>query len=391
MSSGGRSAAGPAMRSPSTTTASRQGWKCACSICTGRPSASLASATPRPAIQPGSARVTINSASVNSADSAAITQRAVRRGEREAVITAGALLLSAKMTVVSLSFDYASFKALALMAALPPVPMLILAAWGGWRLKKHRRGGGWLLAFGLALVWLSTTEGAGELLSRAIGQPAALSPEKLASLRGQRDGVVLVLGGGVRRQAPEYQVGVPNEITAERLAYGVWAARRSGWPLAYTGGIGWSARTLQQSEASIVSRVAAQDYGLPLRWAEAKSRDTRENAANTLPLLARDGVKQIVLVTHEPHMRRALRAFEAEAAPLGIRILPAPVGLRIDGLSAFDDWCPSSTGFARVRYLVYETLGWWAGRGRVARPPWGSAGICRRAPGAQGIAPEVMP
>ena len=108
--------------------------------------------------------------------------------------------------------------------------------------------------------------------------------------------------------------------------------------------------------------MAAEDYGLPLRWAESSSRDTRENAAHALPLLAASGVKQVVLVTHDAHMRRALRAFEAQAAPLGLRILPAPVGLRDDALTSFGDWCPSAGGFSRVRYIVYEKLAWWAGR-----------------------------
>ena len=61
-------------------------------------------------------------------------------------------------------------------------------------------------------------------------------------------------------------------------------------------------------------------------------------------------------------MRRAQRAFEAAAAPLGIAIVPAPVGLRDDAFGNFDDWCPSVGGFARVRNIVYETLAWWAGR-----------------------------
>lgn len=217
---------------------------------------------------------------------------------------------------------------------------------------------------GLALVgiWLSATEAAGELLSRAAGQPAVLSPAAVEALRGQANGAVLVLGGGVRRHAPEFGQGVPAELTAERLAYGVWVARRSGWPLGFSGGIGWAAVELRQSEASIVARTAAEDYGLPLRWAEDKSRDTRENAANTLPLLAKDGIRQVVLITHEQHMRRALRAFEAAARPLGMRILPAPVGLRQDALSSFSDWCPSSSGLERVCYVVYEALARWAGR-----------------------------
>lgn len=261
-----------------------------------------------------------------------------------------------------ISLDYSGFKTLLLAVTLPPVPLLLLAVWGGWRLRRGRRGGGLMLGLALLGVWLSATEAAGELLSRAVGQPAVLAPAQVDALRGRSDGAVLVLGGGVRRHDPEFGAGAPSRITAERLAYGVWAARRSGWPLAFSGGIGWTATELKQPEADIIARVAREDYGLPLRWAEASSRDTRENAAHTLPLLAKAGVKQVVLVTHEAHMRRAMRAFEAEAAPLGLQIVPAPVGLRVDAVSSFDDWCPSVEGFARVRYVVYETLAWWAGR-----------------------------
>lgn len=269
--------------------------------------------------------------------------------------------MSAMMTTV-IALDYSGFKTLLLAAVMPPAPFLLLAAWGGWRLRRGRRLGGVLLALALLGTWLSATEAMGELLSRAAGQPAPLQPAQVDALRGRQDGAVLVLGAGVRRLAPEFGTSAPTPTTAERLAYGVWLARRSGWPLGFTGGIGWAATTLKQPEAVTIARVAAEDYRLPLRWAEASSRDTRENAARTLPLLAAAGVKQVILVTHEAHMRRAMRAFEAEAAPLGVRVLPAPVGLREDALGGFDDWCPSVEGFARVRYVVYETLAWWAGR-----------------------------
>jgi uncharacterized SAM-binding protein YcdF (DUF218 family) len=261
-----------------------------------------------------------------------------------------------------MAFDYSGFKTLLLAAALPPAPFLVLAAWAGWRLRRQRRGGGWLLGAALLGAWLSCTEAAGELLSRAVGLPPVLSPASLGALQGQTDGAVLVLGGGVRRHAPEFGAGAPSLITAERLAYGVWLARRTGWPLGFSGGIGWTATELKEPESAIVGRVAAEDYGLPLRWAEGRSRDTRENAANTLPLLSAAGVRQVILVTHDMHMRRALRAFEPEAARLGLRLLPAPVGLRDDALSSFGDWCPSVSGYGRVRYVIYETLAWWAGR-----------------------------
>lgn len=269
----------------------------------------------------------------------------------------------AMMAAVSLSLDYAGFKTLFLAIVLPPAPLLLLAAWGGWRLRTRQRFGGWMLALALALTWLSATEAGAELLSRAVGAPPALSRlERERQVASGAPGAVLVLGGGVYRHRPEYEGGVPTRLTADRLAYGVWLARRTGWPLAFSGGIGWTAKETHVPEAAIVARVAAEDYRLPLRWTEARSRDTRENASNTLPLLAAAGVQRVLLVTDDGHMRRALRAFEAVGAPLGIAIVPAPVGLRDDALSSFDDWCPSAEGFARVRNIVYETLAWWAGR-----------------------------
>lgn len=266
------------------------------------------------------------------------------------------------MAVVSLAFDYSGFKSLFLAVMLPPAPMLLLAAWGGWRLRRGRRFGGWMLGLALAGIWLSATEAAGELLSRVIGRPATLSRIQVDALKDSKDGAVLVLGGGVYRHLPEYGGGAPKRLTAQRLAYGVWLARHTGWPLAFTGGIGWTATELRQPEAAIVARVAAEDYGLPLRWVESSSRDTRENAGHALPMLAKAGVRQVLLVTDDGHMRRAVRAFEAVAEPLGMAIVPAPVGLRDDALTSFDDWCPSVEGFERVRNITYETLAWWAGR-----------------------------
>jgi len=261
-----------------------------------------------------------------------------------------------------MSLDYSSFKIALLAAALPPTPFILLAAWSGWRLKRGRRWAGRGVALALLGLWFSATEVVGKLLIQSMGPPPALSSQQIDGLRGKPDGAVLVLGAGVRRLAPEMGIGVPTELTSERLNYGVWLARRTGWPLGFSGGIGWTATKLTQPESAIVARVAALDFHMPLRWAEGRSRDTRENAQLTLPLLADSGVKRVVLVTHDAHMPRALRAFAPEAQRLGIEILPAPVGLREDGFTAFSDWTPTVGGFARVRYAVYEMLARWSGR-----------------------------
>ncbi len=227
-------------------------------------------------------------------------------------------------------------------------------------MRRHRRTGGTLFVASLLTLWLACTDGAAQWLAlNLVKTPPALSPSALEGLRKQQaqrhDVGVLVLGGGVRHFTPEYNGPSLSAITAERFSYGVWLARQINAPLGFSGGIGWSARQLKVSEASVVARTAREDYKLPLRWAEDRSRDTRENAALSLTLLKADGIKTLVLVTHDMHMPRAERAFVAAAAGQ-MNIVVAPVGLQRDAMSELGDWMPSGDGLSRVRYAVYEWL-----------------------------------
>jgi uncharacterized SAM-binding protein YcdF (DUF218 family) len=249
------------------------------------------------------------------------------------------------------------------------VPFLALAALAGLGLGRHRRTSVGLLMLSLLGLWLSCSDGAAQWLAlHVVKAPQAISGEAIAALKvrqaQQGDVAVLVLGGGVRRFSPEYDGPGPNAITLERFRYGVWLARQVGAPLGFSGGIGWSARHLTVSEASVVARTAREEFGLPLRWAEGRSRDTRENAVLSLVQLRADGISTVLLVTHDLHMPRAERAFrEAAAEPTGkpIKIVVAPVGLHRDAMSEMSDWMPSDDGLARVRYAVYEWLALRAG------------------------------
>jgi uncharacterized SAM-binding protein YcdF (DUF218 family) len=218
-----------------------------------------------------------------------------------------------------------------------------------------------LIALGVLGIWFSGSEGFGQLLSQKILRtPGALSQQDVAALarrsQAQADVAVLVLGGGAYQYVPEYAGPNLNAISLERLRFGVWLAKQVQAPLGFSGGIGWTAKRLTESEASIAQKSAQDEFGVTLRWAEGGSRDTRENAALSLQLLRADGIKKIVLVTHEQHMPRSLRAFNA-AAQGDIEIQAAPVGLLRDGMSELLDWAPSNDGFSRVRYAIYEWIG----------------------------------
>ena len=255
-----------------------------------------------------------------------------------------------------------SWKPLAAALLLPPVPWLLLGLLGA-RLMFRHRGWGWLLTLASAAgIWLSCCSGTGRIVEQfVLHVPHAISTDRIAQLReeGQRKGsiAIVVLGAGVEPFAPEYGQSSLAGLSLERLRYGLWLARETDLPVAFSGGVGWGGVTEGPSEAEVAARIAAQEFGRALRWTEDQSRDTRENALRSLPLLQRSGIDHIVLVTNGFHMPRAERAFNEAAAGRGVRIEAAPMGLsgRSGGTAA--DWLPTTRGMTRVRYALHECLG----------------------------------
>ena len=256
-----------------------------------------------------------------------------------------------------------------LLAALvlPPVPLLLVLL-GAAALLWRRRAAGWLLLVpALAGLWFTTTELVGDALMRQLqATQRALSAPALRALR--RAGgeaprtAIVVLGGGREAHAPEYGMSNLSPAALERLRYGAWLARETGWPLAFSGGVGHGQQS-GPAEADIAARIAARELARPVQWVESESRDTRENAARIVPLLRADGVTRIVLVTHGWHMRRSMRALEQAIDTSGgaIALLPAPMGLSRHDSPAALRWLPSTQGFVRTRTALREYLAWWVG------------------------------
>jgi len=257
-----------------------------------------------------------------------------------------------------------SWKPVITALVLPPVPFLLLTLLGA-RLLLPRRGLGWLvIAFSVAMLWLSASTGAARAVSQLLLKPpAALSFDRIRELRSEAAAkkplAIVVLGGGAEPFAPEYGVSSLQSASLERLRYGVWLARQIDAPIAFTGGTGWAASD-GAPEAKIAARIAAEEFGQPIKWQEADSRDTRENASKTSELLKSAGINHIVLVTHGIHMPRALRAFSEAAGP-GMQIEAAPMGLARQVDRPALDWVPSSSGFRFMREVLHELLGSLAG------------------------------
>ena len=249
--------------------------------------------------------------------------------------------------------ELGSLKPLLTAIAMPPLSLLLLALLGLLLMaSRRRRAGMTLLCTGLALLWLLSCHGFSVWLERsALTQYPATSA---AQLKSQNVQAIVVLGGGMLPVVPEYGQAQPVSHTLARMRYGIWLSRQTGLPLAFTGGNGWSsAGDRAESEADVTARFALQYYGVKLRWLEGKARDTAENARLLAPLLRRDGIQRIALITDAWHMPRALRAFERA----GFTVTAAPIGQTLPAQSDLMEWLPSASGLSSSQQILRELLG----------------------------------
>ena len=141
-----------------------------------------------------------------------------------------------------------SWKPVLAALLLPPVPLLALLL-VGVRLVRPRRGLGWFIVLtSVALLWLSSTLGAAQVASRLfLRPPPALAFERVKALRAEVQArapvAIVVLGGGMEPYAPEYGVANLQHASLERLRYGIWLARETGAPVAFSGGTGYARPT----------------------------------------------------------------------------------------------------------------------------------------------------
>lgn len=258
--------------------------------------------------------------------------------------------------------DWGVLKPLLTALAMPPTsPLLVLLA-GLWLLWRKRPRPSWagrfLVGFGVLSLWLLSCQSMAVWLDRSLltQYPAVTAAE----LKQRQVQAVVVLGGGIAMNAPEYGAPQLNPQSMERLRYGALLARTLDVPLGYAGGIGWGNGSTRPGEASpavaeagIATQTSPQSFGVPVAFADAQSRDTRENGEQMARLLQQRGITRIALVTHAWHMQRSVRAFSGK----GLELVPAPTGFTGPYERPLLDALPSGHGLAASRRVLREWLG----------------------------------
>jgi len=226
---------------------------------------------------------------------------------------------------------------------LPPTGPLLIALAGLLILRRRWRAGQILLWTGvLLLLGLSTPAVAFVLLS-LLGRWPPLDVENARSAQA-----IVILGGGVRRDAAEYGGDTLGPLTLERVRYGAWVARATKLPVLVTGGIVFGG----EPEAKLMKSALEREFGIPVRWTEAESRNTRENALRSARLLAAAHVDRVVLVAHSFDMVRA----KAEFADQGVEAIPAPTGIPNYRIDTPLDLLPNLSALQGSYFALYEIL-----------------------------------
>lgn len=229
---------------------------------------------------------------------------------------------------------------------LPPMSPLLVAAVGLLLRRWRRRLGTALAILGLLLLWCCCTPViAGTLLRALETDPALPATGSLPSAQA-----IVVLSAEADVNGAEYGGPTVGALTLQRLRYAAALHKRSGLPILTSGGV---PATGVPPVADLMAATLQQEFEAAVRWRECRSADTWENAAYSAELLARDGVRTVLLVTHSWHMPRAVVAFAAH----GIVAVPAPTLFRGPAWEGGHSLLPTWQALRESALALHEWLG----------------------------------
>jgi uncharacterized SAM-binding protein YcdF (DUF218 family) len=227
---------------------------------------------------------------------------------------------------------------------LPPTGPLLLALLGLALLGRRPRLGRALAWLGVAGLMVLSLPVVSHSLLRSL-EPPALDLQRIGNVQA-----IVILGGGVRRNAAEFGGETLGRLTLERVRYGALVARTTRLPVLVSGGSAYEGT----AEATLMKRALEQEFNTEVRWAEERSRDTQSNAAESAAILLPAGIKRVILVAHGFDMPRA----SAEFASAGLQVTPAPTVLSGERYT-FEharELLPSISALQGSYYGLYELL-----------------------------------
>jgi uncharacterized SAM-binding protein YcdF (DUF218 family) len=225
---------------------------------------------------------------------------------------------------------------------MPPMSLLLLALLALMLIKRWPTISRMTLWFSISLLFLFSLP----IVSH--GLVALLDAPPLDAKGAKAAQAIVILGGGLIRGTPEYG----DTLSAPSLArtrYGAKLAKEFKLPILVTGGQVFGG----QPEGEVMAEILANEFGVPARWIEKRSRNTAENARFSAELLNADKIRTVILVTDNTHMRRALAHCEAA----GLICYSAPVSITSRVSDSWIEQLPNAGAMKTSATALHELLG----------------------------------
>jgi uncharacterized SAM-binding protein YcdF (DUF218 family) len=233
---------------------------------------------------------------------------------------------------------------------LPPGILLLLLVLAWWLRRSRPRLAGLCFALGAGGFWLMSLPVVVQWGAKALEREAPLARDEWATLAQHADAIV-VLGAGRERGDLAWDSDQPTGVALQRERYTARLAKASGLPVLTSGGLHYGT---PPTEARLMADSLQDDFGVPVRWQEGRSRTTWENAQFSAEVLLPQGIKRVVIVTQAWHMPRAVWSFKKA----GFEVVPAPMGfLGVDNARPLGGWMPEFKSIWQSGQLLNEAVG----------------------------------
>ena len=221
-----------------------------------------------------------------------------------------------------------------------------------WRKRRHGMS---VAVFGLVTLLLLSSPYVSRQLVLGLEHYPPLSPEQVKSSGAA---AIVIMGGGRYSVSPEYGGDdTVSDAALVRLRFGARVQRATGLPVLVTGG---RLNRDRLSEAELMKKTLMEDFDVPVRWVEQQALNSAENAIYSRVILQKEGISNIVLVTHVVHMARSVAMFERQ----GFTVTAAGTRFsrRRPGHEPLSAYLPSVHALASSRESLHEYLGllWYA-------------------------------
>lgn len=241
------------------------------------------------------------------------------------------------MTLSSLSYS----------SLIPPNLFILLAMIGvliAWRRRLLGLAVATAAIGSLYLVAMPVTAAA---LIRSVEAIATAEP-RLPS--AGPPGAIVVVSADARRSGIPGLPDTVGPLTLERLAEAARQQRRLKLPVLVSGG---PPDTPGPPLAVLMGSVLEEDFGIPVRWREERSRNTFENALFSAEILRRAGIASAVVVAHPWDMARVLWSFRA----IGYPVVPSPTLEAASPPLSAGAFLPQIPALLESYYAVHELIG----------------------------------